>query len=61
MPLVLRNAVLADLDPPRVETGNLRIDAGRIVSRGAVVPAGTEIFLELNRPVMMNGAEVPGA
>jgi len=27
----------------------------------AVVPAGTEIFLELNRPVMMSSAGVPGA
>jgi len=26
----------------------------------AVVPAGTEIFLELNRPVVMNSAGVPG-
>jgi len=27
----------------------------------AVVPAGTEIMLELNRPALMHGAEVPGA
>jgi len=27
----------------------------------AVVPAGTEIMLELNRPLVMNGAGVPGA
>jgi len=27
----------------------------------AVVPAGTEIMLELNRPVVMNSAGVPGA
>jgi len=34
---VLTNALLCDLDPPRVETGALRIDAGRIVGRGPTV------------------------
>ncbi len=33
MALVLQNAVLVDLDPPRVETGGLRIAGGQIVAR----------------------------
>jgi putative selenium metabolism protein SsnA len=34
MAIVLENALLADIDPPNVETGALRIDGGRIVQRG---------------------------
>ncbi len=36
MPLVLTNALLVDLDPPRVERGGLRIDDSRIAVRGDV-------------------------
>jgi len=34
MGIVLDNAILADIDPPRVELGSLWIDGGRIVERG---------------------------
>ena len=37
MGIVLENAILVDIDPPRVEPGGLRIDAGRIVERGRSV------------------------
>ena len=37
MAIVLENALLADIDPVRVEVGSLRLDAGRIVARGATV------------------------
>lgn len=37
MAIVLANALLVDIDPVRVEPGCLRIDAGRIVERGADV------------------------
>ncbi|MCK4340321.1 MAG: amidohydrolase family protein, partial [Phycisphaerae bacterium] len=33
MAIVLENALLVDIDPIRVEPGNLRIDGGRIVQR----------------------------
>ena len=35
MALVLTNALLVDIDPPRVERGSLRIEDGRIIARGA--------------------------
>ena len=37
MGIVLENAILVDIDPPRVEPGSLRIDTGRIVARGKSV------------------------
>ena len=37
MAIVLENALLADIDPIRVEAGSLRMDGGRIVGRGANV------------------------
>ena len=37
MAIVLQNALLADLDPISVEIGELRIDGGLIVERGATV------------------------
>ena len=41
MPIVLKNALLADLAPPRVQPGELRMDAGRIVERGSTVTTDT--------------------
>jgi putative selenium metabolism protein SsnA len=55
MPLVLHNAVLADFDPPRVESGSLRIDAGRIVARGAVTPARGDEALDCGGAVVLPG------
>lgn len=45
MKIVLKNAVLADIDPIRVEVGGLGIDGGRIVARGKDVgaAAGEEV------------------
>jgi putative selenium metabolism protein SsnA len=44
MAIVLRNALLADLDPIGVEAGDLRIESGRIAGRGNVMAnAGDEI------------------
>ena len=37
MAIVLENALLADIDPLRVEAGSLRIDGARIAARGATV------------------------
>ncbi len=37
MPVIITNAILADIDPPRVESVELRIDGGSIVERGASV------------------------
>ena len=37
MGIVLNNALLADLDPPRVESGGLRLERGTIVARGSTV------------------------
>lgn len=45
MGIVLKNALLADLDPPRVEVGELRIDGDRITARREQVApqAGDEV------------------
>jgi putative selenium metabolism protein SsnA len=37
MGILLENAILVDIDPPRVEAGGLRIDGGRIAERGKSV------------------------
>lgn len=42
MAIVITNALLADLDPPRVEQSELRLDGGRIVERGPTVTRGAE-------------------
>lgn len=46
MAIFLENALLADLDPIRVELGSLRIDGGQIVARGSTLSAelGDEII-----------------
>jgi putative selenium metabolism protein SsnA len=45
MAIILRNALLADLDPIGVEASDLRIDAGRIEARGKLSPrAGDEVI-----------------
>lgn len=42
MPILLSNALLCDLDPPRVEPGALRLAGGRIVARGADLVADAD-------------------
>lgn len=37
MAIVLTNAILVDLDPPAVESGELRIDKGKVLDRGRAV------------------------
>jgi putative selenium metabolism protein SsnA len=37
MGTVLKNAMLVDIDPPKVESGALRVEGGRIAERGAQV------------------------
>ena len=45
MAIVLRNAILADIDPIHVEAGDVRIESSRIVERGKVTSvAGDEEF-----------------
>ena len=38
MAIVLKNAILVDLDPPGVEHGELHVEDGRIAARGRGVP-----------------------
>ncbi|HEY2761744.1 MAG TPA: amidohydrolase family protein, partial [Pirellulales bacterium] len=55
MALVLQNAVLVEFDPPRVETGGLRIDGGQIVSRGAVTIAPDDEVMDCRGAVVLPG------
>ncbi|HTQ41074.1 MAG TPA: amidohydrolase family protein [Pirellulales bacterium] len=55
MPLVLQNAVLCDIDPPRVEAGNLRIDGGKIVARGNVKPSAGDEVIDCGGAVLLPG------
>lgn len=42
MSLLLSNALLVDMDPPRVEAGSLRLDGGRIAARAAALDAKSD-------------------
>jgi len=55
MALVLQNAMLVDFDPPRVETGGLRIDGGQIVARGAVTIAPDDEVVDCRGAVVLPG------
>src|SRR5215831_8816610 len=55
MGIVLRNAVLADLDPPRVEVGSLRIDGDQIVDRGNVSAASGDEVIDCGGAVVLPG------
>ena len=55
MALVLQNAVLVDLDPPRVEAGGLRIDGGQIVARGDVTKAPGDEVMDCGGAVVLPG------
>jgi len=60
MAIVLSNALLVDLDPPRLEAGAIRIDSGKIVARAAsITPAeGDEVvncFGTVVMPGLVNG------
>ncbi len=56
MGIVLSNAMLADLDPIRVESGGLRIDAGRIVERAtALAPKSGDDVVDCGGAVVLPG------
>src|SRR5262249_19050517 len=55
MALVLRNAVLADPDPPRVESGSLRIEGDRIVARGALSADSSDEVIDCGGAVVLPG------
>ncbi len=56
VPITLTNALLADLDPIRVEQGSLRIDAGKIAARGSkLVPATGDEVVDCGGAVVLPG------
>lgn len=55
MGIILRNAVLADIDPVAVERGDLRIEGGRIAARGAVSPAAGDEPIDCGGAVVLPG------
>ncbi len=55
MALVLQNALLVDLDPPRVEAGGLRVDRGRIVARGGVAAGPADTVHDCRGAVVLAG------
>ncbi|HZZ27058.1 MAG TPA: amidohydrolase family protein [Pirellulales bacterium] len=55
MALVLQNALLCDIDPPRVELGSLRIDGGKIAARGEVQPAAGDNIVDCGGAVVLPG------
>ncbi len=56
MSIVIKNAILADIDPIRVERGSLRIEQGLIVERGSEVveQAGDEV-VDCNGSLVLPG------
>ncbi len=54
--MLLRNAVLATLDPPRVASGDLRVDGGAVVERAAALAGrdGEEV-LDLGGALLLPG------
>lgn len=56
MSVILKNALLVDLDPPRLEVGALRLEAGRINARGAnVTPAPGDEVVDCGGAVVLPG------
>jgi len=55
MGIVLRNALLADIDPIGVEAGDLRVDGGRIVARGTIAPAAGDEQIDCGGAVVLPG------
>src|SRR5262245_50486360 len=55
MAVVLKNAILIELDLPRVEAGGLRIEGGTIAGRGDVKPAAGDEVLDCGGAVVMPG------
>lgn len=55
MAVVLQNAILVDLDPPRVEQGGLRVDGGLIAERGPVVAQPVDTVVDCGGAVLLPG------
>ena len=55
MPVVLTNALLVDLDPPRVERGSLVIQGNRITARGDVTLGHGDEVIDCGGAVVMPG------
>ena len=55
MALVLRNALLVDLDPINVERADLRIEAGKIVARGKVATGAADDIIDCGGAVVLPG------
>jgi putative selenium metabolism protein SsnA len=55
MGVVLRNAVLVDLDPPGVEEGGLRVDGGFIAARGPVAAGPADTVVDCGGAVVLPG------
>ncbi len=55
MGIVIRNALLVDLDPVCVEKGDLRIDGDRIATRGAVQAPPTDQIIDVGGAVVLPG------
>jgi putative selenium metabolism protein SsnA len=53
--ILLQNALLVDLDPPRVEQASLRVQDGRILSRGYKLPRGEEEVFDCGGAVVLPG------
>lgn len=53
---LIRNAVLADYDPPRIANGDLRLAGGRIAERGLkLTPLPGEAFIDADGAIVMPG------
>src|SRR5947208_8036433 len=55
MGIVLTNAILANVDPIRIEPAELRIDAGKIVARGRVDRAADDEIIDCGGAVVIPG------
>jgi putative selenium metabolism protein SsnA len=55
MPILLRNALLADIDPVQVEPSDLRVDGGRIIARGSLAPAVDDQQIDCGGAVVLPG------
>lgn len=55
MAVILTNAILVDIDPPRVERGDLRIEGGKIAARGKVRVDPTDERIDCGGAVVLPG------
>lgn len=55
MPITLTNALLVDLDPPRVENGMLRIEGNKITGRGRLTPQPNDEIIDCAGAVVIPG------